>query len=136
MKVFGGVEGGATHSTLILFNEDASILAEVEGLGTNLFQIGMPETCHRIVKMNQEALIKAGLPKNTKLEGLGLSLSGCEVEETNKELAMKLMELYPDLVKTVPKVCSDTVGSLLTASDQGGVVLISGNFYLVEKRSI
>ena len=119
MKIFGGVEGGATHSTLILYNENAEGLAEVEGPSTNLFQIGMAETCHRIAQMNQEALTKAGFSKDTKLEGLGLSLSGCEVEETNKELAQKLIELYPDLVHQLPKVCSDTVGSLLTASDQG-----------------
>ena len=127
MKVFGGVEGGATHSTLILFNEEGNVLAEIEGMGTNLFQIGMAETCHRIASMNQEALKKAGLPPDsTKLETLGLSLSGCEVEETNLELAKTLMDLYPGMVKCVPKVCSDTVGSLLTASDKGGVVLISG----------
>jgi len=126
MKIFGGVEGGATHSTLILYNENAEGLAEVEGPSTNLFQIGMAETCHRIAQMNQEALTKAGFPKDTKLESLGLSLSGCEVEETNTELAKKLMELYPDLVHKLPKVCSDTIGTLLTASDQGGVVLIAG----------
>lgn len=127
MKVFGGVEGGATHSALILFDEKGNVLSEVEGLGTNLFQIGMPETCHRIAKMNQEALKKAGLPsESTQLESMGLSLSGCEVEETNLELAKTLMDLYPDMVKKQPKVCSDTVGSLLTGSENGGVVLISG----------
>ena len=45
--MFGGVEGGATHSTLALFNSKAEKLVEVEGSGTNLFQIGMEETCHR-----------------------------------------------------------------------------------------
>ena len=125
--LFGGVEGGATHSTLALFNEKAEILAEVEGLGTNLFQIGMEETCHRIAKMIKDAFRLAGHdPEKTALVSLGLSLSGCEVEETNAALAQKMKDLYPALIQTVPKVCSDTVGSLLTASDKGGVVLIAG----------
>ncbi len=59
-NVFGGVEGGATHSTLILFDEKGSILAEVEGPGTNLFQIGLDETCNRIANLIKEALTKCG----------------------------------------------------------------------------
>ena len=37
-----------------------------------------------------EGLEKAGLDPNTTLEGLGLSLSGCEREETNLELVTDL----------------------------------------------
>lgn len=66
----------------------------------------------------KEILLYLGLPQETTLQSLGLSLSGCEVEETNKELAEKLMKLHPKLVKEVPQVCSDTVGSLLTASEK------------------
>ena len=126
MKVFGGVEGGATHSTLVLFNENSEALVEVEGAGTNLYQIGMDETCHRIAKMCIEAFKKANMPTDTTMQSLGLSLSGCEVEETNQELAKQMIHLYPNLVKVTPTVCSDTVGSLMTASDKGGVVLIAG----------
>ena len=124
--LFGGVEGGATHSTLALFNEKAEKLVEVEGLGTNLFQIGMDETCHRIAKLCKEAFKNISIPENTTLASLGLSLSGCEVEETNEALSRKMLELYPELVASKPAVCSDTVGSLYTASDKGGVVLIAG----------
>ena len=60
MSVFGGVEGGATHSTLVLFNEKSEALTTVEGPGTNLFQIGMDETCHRISEMICQALKKLG----------------------------------------------------------------------------
>ena len=60
MSVFGGVEGGATHSTLVLFNEKSEALTTVEGPGTNLFQIGMDETCHRIAEMICQALKNLG----------------------------------------------------------------------------
>lgn len=123
MKVYGGIEGGATHSTVIIFNEKSEPLSEVEGPGSNLFQIGIDETCHRLAKMCQEALQKINV---SSMESLGLCLSGCEVEKTNEELGSRFKELYPNLVTSVPKVCSDTVGSLMTASDKGGIVLIAG----------
>lgn len=66
----------------------------------------------------KEILLYLGLPQETTLQSLGLSLSGCEVEETNKELGEKFMKLNPKMVKEVPQVCSDTVGSLLTASEK------------------
>ena len=74
----------------------------------------------------KEILLYLGLPQETTLQSLGLCLSGCEVEETNKTLGEKFMKLHPKMVKEVPQVCSDTVGSLLTASEKGGVVLIAG----------
>jgi hypothetical protein len=64
-KLFGGVEGGATHSTLILFNDKSEILAEVEGPETNLFQIGLDETCHRVANMYKV------LGRSELVDGLG-----------------------------------------------------------------
>ena len=39
--IFGGVEGGGTHSTTMLFNENGEKLAEVEGPSTNLYQVSV-----------------------------------------------------------------------------------------------
>ena len=52
-------------------------------------------------------------------------MSGCEDEVTNEELKNSLITKYPDLSE-VYVVCSDTVGSIATASEHGGVVLVSG----------
>ena len=58
--IVGGVEGGATHSKLMLF-EAASMkaLATVEGPSTNVFILGLEETCKRIHEMGLDALKKA-----------------------------------------------------------------------------
>lgn len=125
MCVFGGVEGGGTHSTAMIFNQKGEKLAEVEGGSTNLFQIGMEETHNRVNGMIQDCLIQACLDKNTKLKGLGLSLSGCEREETNLELVNGLTVRYPNLSDHYD-ISSDTVGTLATATDSGGIVLIAG----------
>ena len=91
-----------------------------------ILKLLMANFINRIATLCKEAFKIIGCPENTTLASLGLSLSGCEVEETNEALAKKMMELYPGLIKAQPEVCSDTVGSLYTASDKGGVVLIAG----------
>ena len=75
--------------------------------------------------------------------GLGLSLSGCEREETNAALVSDMVATYPHLARhykvrqetssavecphiSPAQVCSDTVGTLATAADAGGIVLIAG----------
>ena len=60
--IVGGVEGGATHSKLMLF-EAASMkaLATVEGPSTNVFILGLEETCKRIWRsLKQAGKILAG----------------------------------------------------------------------------
>ena len=57
--------------------------------------------------------------------GLGLSLSGCEREETNSSLLSNMVSSHPGLSDHYD-VCSDTVGTLNTATDSGGIVLIAG----------
>jgi len=123
--LYGGVEGGGTHSTLMLFSSAGSKLAEVEGPSTNLYQIGIPETNNRIAAMVVAGLEQAGLPANSQLQGLGLSLSGCEREETNSALLADMQDSHPGLARHY-RVCSDTVGTLATATDSGGIVLIAG----------
>jgi len=123
--IFGGVEGGGTHSTTMIFDENGEKLAEIEGPSTNLYQIGLDETNKRIRDMVVQCLEKAGLNSETTLEGLGMSLSGCEREETNRSLMDNMIQQYPNLSRHYD-VCSDTVGTLNTATDSGGIVLIAG----------
>merc|ERR1719282_2211582 len=70
-----------------------------------------------------QCLEKAGLGPDTSLEGLGLSLSGCENEETNRSLMTNMVEKWPGLARHYD-VCSDTVGTLNTATDTGGIALL------------
>ena len=54
-----------------------------------------------------------------------MSLSGCEREETNRSLMENMVTQFPSLSRHYD-VCSDTVGTLNTATDTGGIVLIAG----------
>lgn len=55
----------------------------------------------------------------------GLSLSGCEEETTNDQIIKTLLKNYPKSAKDYV-ISSDTVGSLRTGLQSGGIVLIAG----------
>ncbi|KAH8276309.1 hypothetical protein KR026_010729, partial [Drosophila bipectinata] len=116
---------GATHSRLVICDESGQSVGATSGLGTNHWGIGIPECARRIADMVERAKEEAGIPKETPLTSLGLSLSGCEQEATNLELEQELRTTFPDLALSYA-VSSDTMGSMFTASAIGGMVLISG----------
>jgi len=122
---FGGIEGGATHSKLVICDTNGSIISKVSGPGTNHWVVGIPEVARRIAEMVQRAKKDANIEQTTKLQSLGLSLSGCEQEATNKTLENELKTNHPNISESY-YVCSDTLGSVFTASPLGGLVLIAG----------
>lgn len=124
-QYFGGIEGGATHSKLVICDENGTIVSKVVGPGTNHWVCGIPEVAQRIAGMIEEGKSQAKIDQTTKFKSLGLSLSGCEQTATNKTLENELLGKFPDVSESV-YVCSDTIGSLLTASPLGGMVLIAG----------
>ncbi|XP_023348203.1 N-acetyl-D-glucosamine kinase [Eurytemora carolleeae] len=122
---YGGVEGGGTHSTTMIFRGNGELVATIEGPSTNHYQIGKEETSRRVEAMVREAFKQAGLEEHTNLQGLGLGLSGLEDEETANQLISVLQKLFPHLALKII-ACSDTRGTLATATQTGGIVLIAG----------
>lgn len=125
-NIYGGIEGGATHSHIILLNGDGKLLAEAEiPLGTNHWQIGLSECAKRINDLTNIAKQTIGLNVDVPLHSLGLTLSGADSQESIINIEQNLVQLYPNLSKNY-FVCCDTVGSIETASNNGGIILISG----------
>jgi len=124
-NLYGGVEGGGTHSTTMIYRADGTLLAEVTGPSTNHYQIGMEATTDRVAAMVQQALTQAGIEPSTPLSGLCMSLSGLEVAEMVTELTRLLVTRHAGLARHVT-ACSDTRGTLATATQTGGIVLIAG----------
>ncbi|XP_037029302.1 N-acetyl-D-glucosamine kinase isoform X1 [Bradysia coprophila] len=122
---YGGIEGGATHSKLIICNQNGDIIATGSGPSTNHWMVGIPECAKRIAKMVEAGKSEGKIPQNVKLKTLGLSLSGCEQEASNKAIEKELLDNYPEVSEKYV-VCSDTMGSVVTASPKGGLVLIAG----------
>lgn len=119
------LRSGATHSTLMIANGNGIVVAKVSGEGTNHWMVGIPEVSRRIAAMTSEAKKMANISESIKLKCIGLSLSGCEQDSTNATLEREIRKEFPDLAENFV-VCSDTLGSILTVSNLGGVVIIAG----------
>uniref|UniRef100_A0A182W596 N-acetyl-D-glucosamine kinase n=1 Tax=Anopheles minimus TaxID=112268 RepID=A0A182W596_9DIPT len=120
-----GVEGGATHSTLVICDEAGQIVGRAKGPSTNHWAVGIPGVAERIDAMARAAKEEANLPVDQQLTAVGLCLSGAEAEETNRELETYLHTHYPTVAERYV-VCSDTVGSIQAVSNLGGMVIIAG----------
>lgn len=124
-KYYGGIEGGATHSTMVIMTADGKVLSTSEGPSTNHWLIGVDECLIRINNMAVEAKGKAGISEDVPLDALGLSLSGGEQEEGQRKVISGMMSTFPKVSKSY-KMCTDTFGAIATSCKAGGIVLITG----------
>lgn len=121
----GGIEGGGTHSTFVILDGKGALLTEVKGPNTNHWALGIDETTARLSAMIEKGKQNVGIPESVPLDCVGLCLSGCEEETTNNQIVKTLLENYPNSAKDYV-ISSDTLGSLRTGLESGGIVVIAG----------
>lgn len=124
-EYYGGIEGGATKSKMVLIQSDGKIVAWADGPSTNQWLIGQDECLKRVNDMTQEVKRTAGLSADQPLKALGLCMSGADQKEAQQQLIDGMKSKYPNASQDV-SVSSDTTGAIATATASGGIVLISG----------
>ncbi|KAI5632152.1 badF/BadG/BcrA/BcrD ATPase family domain-containing protein [Phthorimaea operculella] len=122
---FGGLEGGATHSNLVICDSAGEVVGRAKGPGTNHWHMGIEECVTRILAMLHQAKQEANIPIDQPLDSLGLTMSGCEQTSTNRDIEVRVKE-RDDASACQVHVASDTVGSLFTGAPDSGIVLIAG----------
>ncbi|CAH1783582.1 unnamed protein product [Owenia fusiformis] len=122
---FGGIEGGGTHSTMVLLKGDGTKVAQSEGDCTNHWLVGIDTALKRMNEMVEEVKKAAGLQPETKLKSLGMSLSGGDTPECQEKISNGMANKYPGTSEHY-KVCNDAIGAMATATPEGGIVLIAG----------
>ncbi|XP_041925662.1 N-acetyl-D-glucosamine kinase isoform X2 [Alosa sapidissima] len=125
MSLYGGVEGGGTHSIALIVADDGKRLAKTDGPSTNHWLVGVDKSIETINDMIQRAKGAAGLDPDTPLQALGMSLSGGEQKDAIQKLIDEMYRRFPKLSKSY-YITTDAIGAIATASDRGGVVVISG----------
>jgi len=121
---YGGIEGGATHTRIVLLNESGGLLADKDvELSTNQWQVGFDECIKRLSDLVISAKMDAGIGAAVPLTALGLSLSGADNIEVCSAMETKLSSLSLGGNITVE---GDTMGVVATACENGGMALIAG----------
>lgn len=125
MEYYAGIDGGGSHSELVVLNENGNILGLFQGLDTNVWQIGVENVSRNINDMVVKAKQQLNLPRDLKFATLGLCLSGGEQKKAGEDIRNHIHTNFPSLAENIV-VKGDTLGSIATACKQGGLVLIAG----------
>lgn len=123
---YGGIEGGATHTRMVLLNEKGDVLVDEDvELSTNQWQVGFDECIRRLSDLVSSVKMHAGIAADVSLTALGLSLSGCDNTEVGRAMEASLNSLSLVLQDNIT-VDNDATGVVATACENGGMVLIAG----------
>ncbi|MEP7287534.1 MAG: BadF/BadG/BcrA/BcrD ATPase family protein [Chloroflexota bacterium] len=116
-----GVNGGATHTTVVLIDSQLNELNRVEGGPTNQHNIGLEAVCRILEQTITEAAQPVGL---ANISAIAAALSGMDHAGDQALFKQQLETTFPGKRISVE---NDTISALVGAAEQRfGIVTISG----------
>ena len=132
MKLYGGVEGGASSTIVSVFNGKGTCLVQVSAnVGSNVALIGPKKVSKIIFDLFEAAERKKPALRGKPLACIGLGLAGADDQQVVRSLKAELHNvlngrfLCNSQVENI-SVTNDAVGSLRAITDDDGIVLIAG----------
>uniref|UniRef100_A0A7E4W0T1 N-acetyl-D-glucosamine kinase n=1 Tax=Panagrellus redivivus TaxID=6233 RepID=A0A7E4W0T1_PANRE len=124
VRLYAGVEGGATHFHVVFIDSTGQKLAEGTGEGLNLLIEGVEGASKKIADNLKDTAAKAGL--SLPVAALGLGLAGAEDEAVNAKMVEYFTTQYADVASSVHLTTDAVVAIAATFDAGGGVVIIAG----------
>ena len=120
---FLGIEGGATHTTAVLMDNQGRVLKRAETGPCNLRLLKDPEIIRLWMGLKRE-LFSNITSKSVSPAGVGIFLAGCRTQLDKKRILRLVKFVWPNACDVVG---NDTQSAMAAAlGDQDGVVLVCG----------
>ena len=123
MKYFLGIDGGGTHTTAWLADENLSVLARVQAGPSNPVKVGLPNAQRELARAHRKALREAGVHP-AKLAGICAGLAGGDSAPIQRSILCWMRKAIPARAHTITTDAAITLAAALGESQ--GIIVIAG----------
>lgn len=123
MKYLLGIDGGGTHTTAWLANQDLSILARVQVGASNPIKVGLDGAQRELAKAYRKAFREAGL-RPSPLQAVCAGLSGGDSAPVKKSMLRWMRKAIPARAHMMTTDADVTLAAALGESE--GIIVIGG----------
>lgn len=123
MKYFLGIDGGGTHTTCWLANENLSPLARVKAGPSNPVKVGIPSAQRELARAYRKALSKARV-QPSKIEGVCAGLAGGDSAPVQQSMLRWMRKAIPARKHLITTDAAITLAAALGESQ--GIIVIAG----------
>ncbi|HET7215034.1 MAG TPA: BadF/BadG/BcrA/BcrD ATPase family protein [Terriglobia bacterium] len=123
MKYFLGIDGGGTHTTCWLADENLSTLARVKAGPSNPVKVGIPNAQRELARAYRKALSKARI-RPSKLDGVCAGLAGGDSATIQRSMLRWMRDAIPARKHLITTDAAITLEAALGESQ--GIIVIAG----------
>ena len=123
MRYFLGIDGGGTHTTAWLADEDLSVLARVEAGPSNPIKVGLPNAQRELARAYRRAFRQARVPP-ARLEAVCAGLAGGDGASVQRRMLRWMREAIPARAHLMTTDAAITLAAALGESP--GIIVIAG----------